>query len=104
LPSSRQILTDDDENRHIWDGNKFATPILLPEVINRSLGVSKLDCPLILFEGRQDKTENADVAAEWFTKVKAPEKHIVWFEHSAHQPMTEEPGKCLISRVRMPVL
>jgi hypothetical protein len=32
--------------------------------------------------------------------VKAPEKHLVWFEHSAHMPMTEEPGKFLLSLVR----
>jgi len=36
----------------------------------------------------------------WFETVKAPEKHLVWFEHSAHMPMTEEPGKFLLSLVR----
>ena len=90
----------DEESRHIWDGNKFATAILLPQVVNRDLGVRNLDCLLILFEGRHDRTVNADVAAEWFEKVKAPEKHIVWFEHSAHLPMTEESGKFLVSLVR----
>lgn len=90
----------DEEIRHVWDGNKFATPILLPQVLSRDLGVKKLDCPLILFEGRHDTNVNAEVAAEWFAKVKAPEKHIVWFEHSAHLPMTEEPGKFLVSLVR----
>jgi len=43
---------------------------------------------------------NSEVAATWFDTVKAPEKHLVWFEHSAHMPMTEEPGKFLLSRVR----
>jgi pimeloyl-ACP methyl ester carboxylesterase len=87
----------DDEIQHIWEGNDFSTPILLPEILSRDLGVKKLDCPLILFEGRHDATVNADVAAEWFAKVKAPEKHLVWFENSAHLPMTEEPGKFLVS-------
>lgn len=32
--------------------------------------------------------------------MEAPEKHLVWFEHSAHIPMTEEPGKFLLSLVR----
>jgi esterase/lipase len=49
--------------------------------------------------GRHDTNVTAEVAAEWFVKVEAPEKHIVWFEHSAHLPMTEEPGKFLISLV-----
>jgi proline iminopeptidase len=90
----------DQDIRHIWDGNVFSTPILLPEILNRDLGVKKLDCPLILFEGRHDFNVNAEVAAEWFANVKAPEKHIVWFEHSAHLPMTEEPGKFLVSLLR----
>jgi pimeloyl-ACP methyl ester carboxylesterase len=90
----------DEESLHVWDGNKFATPILLPEVLSRNLGVKKLDCPLILFEGRYDTNVNAEVAAEWFAKIKAPEKHLVWFEHLAHLPMTEEPGKFFVSLLR----
>jgi pimeloyl-ACP methyl ester carboxylesterase len=89
----------DEESQQIWNGNKFSTPILLPEVLSRDLSVKKLECPLILFEGRHDTNVSAEVAAEWFVKVEAPEKHIVWFEHSAHLPMTEEPGKFLISLV-----
>jgi hypothetical protein len=30
---------------------------------------------------------------------EAPDKHLVWFEHSAHMPMTEEPGEFLLSLV-----
>ena len=32
--------------------------------------------------------------------MKTPKKQLVWFEHSAHMPMTEEPGKFLLSLVR----
>jgi hypothetical protein len=39
------------------------------------------------------------VAATWFDTVKAPEKQLVWFEHSGHIPMTEAPGKFLLSLV-----
>jgi proline iminopeptidase len=91
----------DQEIAHIWDGNKFATPYLLPEVIALNLTtINQLSVPLILFEGRHDRNVNADVAASWFDSVRAPEKHLVWFEHSAHIPMTEEPGKFLLSLVR----
>jgi proline iminopeptidase len=90
----------DEDSKRIWEGNELATPILLPEILSLNLGVKKLDCPLILFEGRHDTNVNAEVAAEWFAKVEAPEKHIVWFEHSAHLPMTEEPGKFLVSLLR----
>src|SRR5579862_354694 len=91
----------DQEINHIWDGNKFATPYLLPEVIALDLTkTNELAVPLILFEGRHDRTVNSDVAAAWFDKVKTPKKHLVWFEHSGHMPMTEERGKFLLSLVR----
>jgi proline iminopeptidase len=91
----------DQEIGHIWDGNKFATPYLLPETVALDLTkANKLAVPLILFLGRHDRNVNAEVAAAWFDAVKAPEKQLVWFEHSAHIPMTEEPGKFLLSLVR----
>jgi proline iminopeptidase len=49
---------------------------------------AKLGIPLILFEGRHDRTVNSEVAATWFDTVKAPDKHMIWFEHSGHMPMT----------------
>lgn len=102
--SNLSILSPDytaEELRHLWDGNKAATPPLLPEVLGSDLGKTrKLAFPLILFEGRHDFNVNAEVAADWFAKIEAPEKHLVWFEHSAHMPMTEEPGKFLVSLVR----
>jgi pimeloyl-ACP methyl ester carboxylesterase len=92
----------DEEIRRIWEGNEFATPILLPELVGLDLRATsrRLNVPLILFEGRHDWNLNAQVAAEWFSSVSAPAKHLVWFEHSAHLPMTEEPGKFLLSLVR----
>jgi pimeloyl-ACP methyl ester carboxylesterase len=91
----------DDEIAHIWDGNGFSEEHLLLNVINVDLtSVRKLDCPFLLFEGRHDLNVNSELAAEWFEKINAPEKHLVWFEHSAHMPMTEEPGKFLVSLVR----
>ena len=62
--------------------------------------IRQLNCPLIIFAGRYDVNVNSEVAAAWFAKVKAPSKQFIWFENSAHLPMTEEPGKFLISLVR----
>jgi hypothetical protein len=33
------------------------------------------------------------LAKEWFNRLDAPSKHWVSFEHSAHQPIKEEPQK-----------
>jgi len=92
---------NDQEIRRIWEGNDFATPYLLPELVALDLTtIHKLGVPLILFEGRHDRNVNSEVAAAWFDTVDAPEKHLVWFEHSAHIPMTEEPGKFFLSLMR----
>src|SRR6266853_445316 len=91
----------DQEIPRIWEGNKFATPYLLPGVVALDLtAINKLSVPLILFEGRHDRTVHSEVAATWFDTVKAPDKQLGWFEHSGHMPMTEEPGKFLLSLVR----
>ncbi len=91
----------DAEMARIWQGNDFSEPYLLPKVLALDLtGIRKLDCPLIVFAGRHDFNVNSQVAAEWFAKVSAPSKQFVWFENSAHLPMTEEPGKFLLSLMR----
>ena len=91
----------DEEIRHIWDGNKLSTPYLLPDLVATDLSrIDKLAIPLLLIEGRHDMNVNSEIAAIWFDKVRAPEKHLVWFENSGHMPMTEEPGKFLLSLVR----
>ena len=84
-PSAYQWLVSD---KHVADA------------LALDLRVPKLDCPLILFAGRHDINVNSQVAAEWFATVQAPSKQFVWFENSAHLPMTEEPGKFLVSLVR----
>ncbi|HEY6644289.1 alpha/beta hydrolase [Povalibacter sp.] len=90
----------DAEIGHVWEGNTFVAPYLLSTVVGLDLSATrKLDCPLILFLGRHDMNVDSAVAAEWFEKVEAPRKQLVWFEHSAHLPMTEEPGKFLLSLV-----
>jgi pimeloyl-ACP methyl ester carboxylesterase len=91
----------DAEAPHIYDGNGFSEKYLLADLLSLDLSQeTRLGCPLILLEGRHDRTVNSDVAHEWFEQVTAPEKHFVWFENSAHEPESEEPGKFLLSLVR----
>ncbi len=90
-----------EERARIWEGHPYSESYLLPEVLNTNFSaVRKLDCPVIIFAGRHDVNVNSDVAADWFAKLSAPSKQFVWFENSAHLPMTEEPGKFLVSLVR----
>jgi pimeloyl-ACP methyl ester carboxylesterase len=91
----------DAEAQNIFDGNDFSEKYLLPATMAMDFTkVTRLDCPVILLEGRHDTTTNADLAYAWFQKLSAPDKRFVWFENSAHEPESEEPGKFLISLVR----
>jgi proline iminopeptidase len=88
----------DAEVGRIWEGNAFGERYLLPAALGHNVAATrKLECPLLIFAGRHDFNINSQVAAEWFAKVEAPSKHFVWFEHSGHLPMTEEPGKYLLA-------
>jgi pimeloyl-ACP methyl ester carboxylesterase len=91
----------DAEITHVWDGNDYSEQLLFSNVVGLDLSnIRELKCPLLLLEGRHDRTVNSEIAYEWFKSVRSPSKRFVWFEHSAHEVMSEEPGKVLISLVR----
>lgn len=91
----------DAEIARIWEGNEFSEKRLLTEALQRDYSsVKRLDCPVILFNGRDDYNVSSELAAEWFGRLQAPSKQLVWFERSAHVMFTEEPGKTLVSLVR----
>ena len=92
----------DSDVRQVWAGNDFSMEHLLAEVLTMDMrGVRALDCPLLLFLGRHDINVSSELAAEWFDRVQAPAKHLVWFEQSAHEVMIGEPGKTLLSLVQL---
>jgi proline iminopeptidase len=74
---------------------------LWPQIATLSLReVTELRCPVVLFHGRHDLTTSAQLAEEWFAKLRAPRKKMVWFERSAHMVFTEEPGKTFVHLVK----
>jgi proline iminopeptidase len=88
----------DEDAPRVYDGNGFSQDFLFGPVLELDFSnVTRLNTPLIVFAGRHDRTVNSDVANEWFERVRAPRKQFVWFEHSAHEVMAEEPGKFLVS-------
>jgi len=91
----------DEDVRRAWIGNKLSVERLFPELLaQQSLSrITELDCPLILLSGRHDSNVSSIVAEEWFNRLRAPSKTLVWFEHSAHEPLSEEPGRMLLALV-----
>ncbi|RIA44616.1 pimeloyl-ACP methyl ester carboxylesterase [Hephaestia caeni] len=84
----------------IDDGSELAFRALFPQLVDLSfLGLTRVDVPVFLFLGRHDHTCDSALAARWLGKLDSPEKKIVWFEHSAHLPMLEQPGRVLTALV-----
>ena len=57
--------------------------------------LTEFTCPIFMFTGRHDYTTSHKVIEEWYHRVNAPHKRLVWFEDSAHMVMLEQPGKYL---------
>jgi len=78
----------------------LSLPHLAPELKSVDLGkITALHCPVVLFLGKYDETVPSTLAAQWYEHLKAPSKHLVWFENSAHMMYLEEPGKVLVHLV-----
>jgi len=91
----------DEDLRTVWKANDYSSEHLLVGVIGLDYSAyRRFGCPIILFNGRHDYNVSATAAAEWFDKVRAPSKTLVWFENSAHEMFNEEPGKMLVSLVQ----
>lgn len=54
---------------------------------------AKLDVPVCFFTGRYDYNAPTSLVEEYVEVLDAPEKEIVWFEHSAHSPWINESDK-----------
>lgn len=87
--------------RAIDEGNLYTLGRILPEFVEVDYSkIASFPLPVIMFMGRHDYTTPSVPTAAWLDKVKAPYKQGVWFEHSAHMVMWEEPGKLLVSLLK----
>jgi alpha-beta hydrolase superfamily lysophospholipase len=50
---------------------------------------------VVIFDGRHDYSVSHQVSAEWFARLRAPYKKLVWFEDSAHMMFQQQPGRFL---------
>ncbi len=89
-------------DREAWgNGSAFTISTLFPQLSGISKArVRRIDTPIILMLGRHDFTTPSEIARQWFDHLQAPAKEILWFEHSAHLPMIEEPGRVLDGLLR----
>ena len=87
---------------NVWKANNFSASRMLTDVLTVDFSdVDTLRCPVVLFLGRHDVNASSSLAAEWFETLNAPAKKLVWFEDSAHEMMTEQPGHTLVALVQV---
>ncbi|GGM23900.1 hypothetical protein GCM10011351_07110 [Paraliobacillus quinghaiensis] len=53
----------------------------------------KLDVPVYFLIGRHDINAPISITEEYFGMIEAPEKELIWFEHSGHSPWINETDK-----------
>ena len=84
------------DRKALDDGSAFTIETMFPQLADVTFAdLHRLDVPTIVFLGRHDYTTPSAITAEWMQRLQAPKKTTVWFEHSAHLPMIEEPGRVL---------
>jgi proline iminopeptidase len=55
--------------------------------------ITELKVPIYFFVGRHDWSLPAVVTEDFYRKLTAPKKEMVWFEESGHECLEEEPAK-----------
>ncbi|MBR4928446.1 MAG: alpha/beta hydrolase [Oscillospiraceae bacterium] len=54
---------------------------------------TKFDTRFYIFDGRLDMNTPSELVEEWYDMIEAPDKDLIWFENSGHNPMGDEPEK-----------
>jgi pimeloyl-ACP methyl ester carboxylesterase len=91
--------TDNDLDK-VDEGSLYSVTHLLGQLQPLSYeDLTTLRCPLFFFLGRHDYAVSHTLDEEWFNRVQAPKKKLVWFEDSAHMVMEEQPGRFLVHLV-----
>ncbi len=74
-------------------GNRKTLVKIWPEV-----GATKLEeecinfkIPYYILDGSLDKNTPADLVEGYYAKINAPDKDLIWFKESGHNPLIDEP-------------
>lgn len=62
---------------------------------------AKIDIPVYFFIGKLDLNAPISLTQDYYNCLKAPNKEIVWFEHSGHDPWINESSKFVSEVLRV---
>lgn len=73
-------------------GTSLSMKALWPTVLafDAPTAFPRLHVPVFFLLGRHDRQVSSTLAAEYFERLEAPDKELIWFENSAHAPPFEE--------------
>lgn len=74
-------------------GNRKVLTKMWPEIGKTKLQNECVDfkIPYFIFDGKLDKNTPADLVEDYYKKIKAPYKELIWYEESGHNPLIDEP-------------
>lgn len=75
-------------------GSKFTADLMFPHIFiesNLMKDIPEVKVPVYFCVGRNDHNTPHQLIEEYYNKIKAPSKELIWFEESAHFPNFEEP-------------
>ncbi len=52
---------------------------------------TKFEVPFFIFQGHQDMNTPWTLVQGWYDKIEAPQKDLIFFDNSGHNPMSDEP-------------
>ncbi len=84
----------DDYRNYDWNRGFFHSATNLePAVFSADFtGITSLPVPVFFFSGRHDWNIPAVLVEEFYQRLDAPRKELIWFEKSGHGPLEEEPA------------
>lgn len=76
-------------------GHKFVLKAMEEEVAKTNFPktCTKFKMPYLIFDGVLDQNTPAALVESYFAMIEAPQKELIWFENSGHNPMTDEPER-----------
>ena len=76
-------------------GSLFSVKHLHQELLLTNLKelVNSIDIPVYFFLGKHDYSAPYELAQDYFERLKAPRKKLIWFEKSGHMPHYKEKSK-----------
>ena len=76
----------------LFKGHRIVLETMWPECgrTNFNETCTEFEIPFYIFDGRLDQNTPASLVEGWYERIEAPEKCLIWFENSGHNPMNDE--------------